>query len=461
MPERIGIVADDLTGATTVGALIAREGVAATVLFDADSVASGPIGDDVGAVIVSTDSRAMEPEVAFHRVRRATEELQRIGVGRFSKRIDTTSRGAIGPEVEGMLTALGEDFCAIVVPAMPQSRRIVVGGYSIIDSTLLARTEVARDVRTPVTESHIPTLLRSQLTLPLGHVELATVLQGEGAIRTRLDELCSDGVRVIVVDAVSSEDVDSIAGAVVQFDRPIICVDPGPFTDRVAVRSGAIRPGDVRQRGTRVDPAAGEVGTVLAVAGSATRLTHDQIEQVRQVRGTAVVGVSVERLLGGEAVLRGERDRVVEEARTAVTRGPAPRVLVLALDPVVTGRYRDLKELEAICGLKGQQVSALLNLRFGELARQVLDLIGTQGCAGLYLTGGDVMLSSCRALDAVGITLVDYVIPQVDQGVITGGPYDGLPVVCKGGLTGAATTALESINRIFDERMALNAAHIA
>lgn len=32
-----------------------------------------------------------------------------------------------------MLSALPEDYIAIMVPAMPQSKRIVVGGYSVID----------------------------------------------------------------------------------------------------------------------------------------------------------------------------------------------------------------------------------------------------------------------------------------------------------------------------------------
>ena len=58
-----------------------------------------------------------------------------------------------------------------------------------------------------------------------------------------------------------------------------------------------------------------------------------------------------------------------------------------------------------------------------------------------------------------GITLVDYVIPQIDQGTITGGPYEGLPVVCKGGLTGTEVTAIQSVNRILDERMRTHGAH--
>ena len=42
----------------------------------------------------------------------------------------------------------GEDAVAVVVPAMPQSRRILVGGYSVIDGVALINTPVAKDVHT-------------------------------------------------------------------------------------------------------------------------------------------------------------------------------------------------------------------------------------------------------------------------------------------------------------------------
>lgn len=81
-----------------------------------------------------------------------------MGVKYFSKRIDTTLRGGVGVEIDAMLDQLNEDAIAVVVPAMPQSRRILVGGYSVIDGVALINTPVAQDVRTPVKENYIPRL---------------------------------------------------------------------------------------------------------------------------------------------------------------------------------------------------------------------------------------------------------------------------------------------------------------
>ncbi|UMY58695.1 four-carbon acid sugar kinase family protein [Klebsiella pneumoniae] len=38
-------------------------------------------------------------------------------------------RGGIGFEIDAMLEQLPQETVAVVVPAMPQSRRILVGGY--------------------------------------------------------------------------------------------------------------------------------------------------------------------------------------------------------------------------------------------------------------------------------------------------------------------------------------------
>ncbi len=148
--ENWGIVADDLTGATTVGVLLARSGLKTAAFFDTESFARNEV--DYPAMVVSSDSRPLPKAEAQQRVSAAVQHKSR-GAHYFTKRIDTTLRGGIGYEIDAMLALLPQETVAVVVPAMPQSRRILVGGYSVIDSVALSCTDVARDVRTPVTES--------------------------------------------------------------------------------------------------------------------------------------------------------------------------------------------------------------------------------------------------------------------------------------------------------------------
>ena len=162
-----------------------------------------------------------------------------MGVKHFQKRIDTTLRGGIGVEIDAMLDQL-DDTVAVVVPAMPQSRRILVGGYSVIDGVALINTPVAHDVRTPVTENYIPKLLAKQTKRKVGLVALDKVLAGEEAVSEKLLAEREAGCEVIVVDAITLEDVDVIAKSCIQLKWNILTVDPGPFTAKLAFNRGLI-----------------------------------------------------------------------------------------------------------------------------------------------------------------------------------------------------------------------------
>lgn len=156
---KIGVVADDLTGATTTGVLLARSKAKTAVFFDDTAAAQYEGLKDLDAVLISSNSRPLSKEDAYQRVSKATSVLKGAGVQYFSKRIDTTLRGNVGTEIDAMLDTIGDNAIAVMVPAMPQSRRILVGGYSVIDNVALIRTPVAQDVRTPVKENYIPKLI--------------------------------------------------------------------------------------------------------------------------------------------------------------------------------------------------------------------------------------------------------------------------------------------------------------
>lgn len=78
-------------------------------------------------------------------------------------------------------------------------------------------------------------------------------------------------MRVIVVDAITVEDVDAIAGAVVALNWNVLAVDPGPFTERLAVRRGLMR--ETRSSVSATTAAESQRGSILVVAGSATPVT--------------------------------------------------------------------------------------------------------------------------------------------------------------------------------------------
>lgn len=98
-------------------------------------------------------------------------------------------------------------------------------------------------------------------------------MKGESQIEIDLQEQQQRGVRVIVVDAITVEDVDAIAGAVVALNWNVLAVDPGPFTERLAVRRGLMR--EARVAALAPQTAEQQRGSILVVAGSATPVTKN------------------------------------------------------------------------------------------------------------------------------------------------------------------------------------------
>lgn len=440
----IGAVADDLTGATTTGVLLARSKAQTAVFFNEEAAEKAKDADELDAILVSSNSRPLPADEAYEKVKSATLALKRMGVKYFSKRIDTTLRGGVGVEIDAMLDQIGEDAVAVVVPAMPQSRRILVGGYSVIDGVALINTPVAKDVRTPVKENYIPRLLAGQTRRQVGLVTLDKVLAGKEAVEKALEEKRGEGCEVIVVDGITLEDVETIAKACIALKWNVVAVDPGPFTAKLAYERGLI---GVEE--PNIPETADEEGkTVLIAAGSATPVTKKQMavlcEDERHVR------ISVEPIPlinGGDEAVE-EAERAVELAEEMFKEGSQPRAILF--ETALHGELLNLDEEDAKRGYASGMSANRINAGLGTIITKLMEKVGRDRIAGLYTTGGDTMVNVCYQLGVECIQVMDYVIPQADVGRLVGS-YDGLPVVGKGGLTGNDHTACDIVDRLFKE----------
>ena len=443
---KLGIVADDLTGATTVGVLLARAGIETAAFFDAISLSE--CDKNYQAVVLSTDSRALKKEPAMQRVKQATQVLIEKGVTYFSKRTDTTMRGGIGYEIDAMLEILPNETIAVVVPAMPQSRRILVGGYSVIDSVALSKTDVAKDVRTPVTQTHIPTLLAEQTKHQVGYISLSTVLSGEESIKTALEQQRNEQAKVIVVDAISLDDVEAIAKAIVELNWNVLAVDPGPFTERLAMVRGLSNNNSIADE-TPI-PREDQLGSVLIVAGSATPVTKRQLQRlIANDDRVCHIPVDAELLIDSAGAADVEIDRTVTKAIDNVL---CHKNAIFLFESALTGKVIDLAKAEQEFDLPAGQAANNINIGLGKIVKTALDR-DRSDIKGIYMTGGDTMVNVLRQLGAKGIEMIDYVIPQTDLGRIIGGDYDGLVCVGKGGLTGHDDIVDIIVNRIYKESM--------
>lgn len=441
----IGSVADDLTGATTTGVLLARSKARTAVFFNVEAAMKAEGVDELDAIIISSNSRPLPANEAYDKVKDATIALKSMGARYFQKRIDTTMRGGIGVEIDAMLDQLSEDTVAVVVPAMPQSRRILVGGYSVIDGVALINTPVAQDVRTPVKENYIPRLLEGQTRRKVGLVTLDKVLAGEEVIEEALAEQKKAGCEVIVVDGITLEDVENIAKACISLRWDVVAVDPGPFTSKLAFYRELISAEE-----PNIPPQADEAGkTVLIAAGSATPVTKKQMEILCQDPRHVRVSVEPLPLIEGGDVALDEVFKAVNKAAELLESDNQPRAILF--ETALHGELLNLDEEDNKRHYAGGMSANRINAGLGMIISQLLEKVGKEKVAGLYTTGGDTMVNVCYQLGVECIEVMDYVIPQTDVGRLVGSKYSGLPVVGKGGLTGNDNTACDIVSRLFRE----------
>lgn len=261
-------LADDATGALEVGAQFAQERIDSVVSFR-----PGPhLFPNATAVVVDTSTRHRPPQDARAVVEAWVREARRRQIELLYKKTDSTLRGNIGPELAGMLSAWPETPL-VYVPAYPKLERRVRSGRLYLGDLPLTGTHFARDLRNPVREDRILSLLHPELPCPAVSVKPDDVAR----------HLADSSHRVLVCDSESDADLDAIADALIGHGRPYMLAGTGAFVG-VWARRVAV------ERGGRRDAPPGP--PCLVINGS---LHPASLEQVRRA------GIPVQRLSDGSA----------------------------------------------------------------------------------------------------------------------------------------------------------------
>lgn len=260
-----GAVADDFTGATDLAGNWTARGLRTSVLLGqpADLPDDGRDSDD--AVVVALKTRSIEPDRARSEAVRAGEYLLELGCAqiydKYCSTFDSTPRGNIGPIADGLLELTGATR-AVVVPSFPDNRRTVVQGHLFVGSQLLHESPMKDHPLNPMLDSDVTRLLAPQTAHRVGLVPIEVVHQGEAAVARRLEEVTEAGHQLIVVDAISNEDLRTLAAATA--GEPLVTGGSGLALglDR--------RPGEPRRIRRRP-------GRRVVLSGSASQATQDQV----------------------------------------------------------------------------------------------------------------------------------------------------------------------------------------
>lgn len=393
------VIADDLTGAADSGVQLVRAGYSAAVFFQGEPVAEAEdTGNESEAVVLDTDSRALSGAEARERVLEAVNAVNAVetaGQREFLyKKVDSALRGNIAVEIEAALEATGREWAAIA-PAFPSEGRTTVGGVQHLNGRPVHLTELARDTKTPVDESHLPSLLAS-----LGPV--STVGAGDLRDGHSLAQAFEVG-RCVVVDAEDDLDLSTLVHTI-EDPSSVLWVGSAGLSRAL----GAVYPGT----GSTTETAGEKARNALVVVGSLSRVSRDQVAEIEEEGEAVTVELAGEP--GKEDFTTDEIEATIAKVGEVLSRG-SNVVLQTAAEPA-----KNSPEFVA-----------------GGLAK-VLAGLEAESFEALVLTGGDTAISVARAIGATGIRLSGEIEPGVPVGRLVGPrPY---PVVTKSGGFGGRGT---------------------
>ncbi|MFI6348340.1 4-hydroxythreonine-4-phosphate dehydrogenase PdxA [Streptomyces sp. NPDC050560] len=380
------VVADDLSGAAD-SAVAFADRADTVVLLDA----TAPL-PPAAAVSVDTDSRYADPDTA---AARAAAAVRRAGQGTLVyKKIDSTLRGNIGPELRGALTALGTvrgaRHLAVVAPAFPATGRTVEGGVVLVAGEPVTALHPGR---TPLVDH----LRAAGLTVRLlGLRELRT---GDPA-RALADAV--GRVDAVVVDATTDDDLARTMAATTGL--PVLPTGSAGLAHHLRLPAGT-PPRTARHPSDAPDAVR---GPVLAVVGSRSAGAAAQCRALAE--GLPAVPLPVTSVPADTA-------RAARELRSALRAGRHTLLLPDPALPVEPARAQEIAAALAATAAGGADAAGALLATGGETARATLLAIGA------------------RVLTVEG---------ESEPGVVRARTADGLTVVTKAGAFGDAGTLLRA-----------------
>lgn len=391
MTNTIGIIADDLTGANDTALQFHLKGCNTQIIFNAEFSPEG--GANTQAWAISTQTRNIKPKDAYIKVYNTAKALMsNFKIDYLYKKIDSTLRGNIGNECLAVIDALGWD-AAVIVPAFPNEGRLTVGGYHLLKGVPLERTEVARDPGSPIYESHLPSLIAKQVENPdiVAHIQLMTVMKGAGPILLEMQNLIKKGKKLIIIDAVSTTDLEQISLATEKCSYRIL---PAGAAGLAQSLTKTWIPDIKHEHFSNVIPSI----PILVISGSATDLTRVQIKKLKESDEVEpyIIELKPEEILSIEPSEE-KIERISQQLKSA-------GCVVLHSIPLEEDISRTLEFAKE----KGLNLDNLHG-RVSDYLAKVTSMVNEKQSFILIVIGGETSYKCCHSIGSKQLQLIDEV----------------------------------------------------
>lgn len=204
---KIGVIADDFTGASDIALTLAEGG-----MRSAQFVGIPDTAVDLDAGVVALKSRTIPADDAIAQSLAACDWLLAQGAEQIIFKVcstfDSTDAGNIGQVTQALADHLSAKH-VLVCPAFPANGRSVYMGHLFVNDVLLSESGMQDHPLTPMTDADLRRVLARQTDWPIAHIPHATVSQGPTAL---INALPNDPA-MIITDAISETDLFTIGQA--------------------------------------------------------------------------------------------------------------------------------------------------------------------------------------------------------------------------------------------------------
>ena len=386
---RLGCIADDLTGASDLALMLAREGLRTIQTIgvpheDLDLSAAD-------AVVVALKSRTIPPQQAIDQSLAAAAALRKAGAShlffKYCSTFDSTDEGNIGPVTEALLAFTGSDF-TLACPAFPANGRTIYKGHLFVNGVPLHESSMKDHPLTPMRDSNLVRVLQRQTKLSVGLVPYEDVEAGPDALRSAFARERAAGHRVVIVDAVSDTHLRSIGTAAADF--PLITGGSGVAMGLPA----AYRQGDASAAAPRGAGFDAPDGRPIILAGSCSSATQGQVKAAIDA-GIPALRLDPMQLASKDVTAQTALDWLASQQ----TNGP---VLIYSTSTP--------DDVQAVQGKLGRMnAGEIVEKTLADIARALPAL----GFTRIVVAGGETSGAVVNALDVQALTIG----PEIDPGV--------------------------------------------
>lgn len=425
--DKMGIIADDLTGSNDSGVQLAKKGLRSSVIFDLHDKKS-TLNNDV--IIIDTDSRAISAKESYEVTREAALFLKDSGYSHIYKKVDSTLRGNLGYEIKAVMDVFHPDFC-VIAPAFPRIGRVTKEGTHYLHGVPIHETEISKDPKCPVTESFIPKLLEEQVGETIGFVRTKELGSNLESWRDELAKWSNQGVKWLVVDAEEDEHLHWISSNVFGVTQNVVWVGSAGLAEYLPDVLGLDKVMESSEERIEVDQ-------VLVVSGSLSSITRKQIERLLEMDG--VKGVEMDPVTVFEDSWSQSKKNYIEETLKIYNKGYSA---VLYVDSSEENRHRAATIGQEL-NLSASEISNKIASGLGEVASELIQKHSV--AKGVVLTGGDTAKDVCRHMGVKGLQLLKEVEPGIPLGKLVGDV--GAYAITKAGAFGEEFSLVRAVREL-------------